>query len=154
MMTLDGTSILVFLSFLLFMGLMKSLFFEPLLQIKLERDTMVETSHQETQNSQKKAEEVEYEISLRLSQARHQSQTLIQEFREKARAQASELIATAKKQATEQMNAQKGVLHQAQDAVYQELRSEQDEWAQSIAQKVKAGGRAGRSPAGVSGLSH
>lgn len=136
MFALDGTFLLVFLSFLLFMFGMKMIFFDPIMTIKQERENTIDAGKSAAADAEAKRGKVSLEYQEKMAEARRNAQKVIQEMREQAKSKAGERVAATRKQALETMDAQLLQLQTARESVYQTLQSERDDLTKAIVAKL------------------
>lgn len=122
MFDINGTLLLVLISFVIFMGLMKTLFFEPVGQVLNERATTLDGDITAAKDAQTKQRDALHSYDERLRNARQQAQVIIQERREEAREKASATIAEARSQAQAELATQMDQLAQTRQSIYNDLK--------------------------------
>lgn len=143
MLEFNATILFVFISFIIFMVLMKLIYFDPMLKLKAERDQKTVGDRElavEAQNEYYKSLEA-YEEQL--SQARQKANAIIQEKREEAVRAGQAVVAEARLSAQQDVDQKMAELASQQAAVCEELFSERELLKQSIIQKVKRKSKAG-----------
>ena len=122
MFDINGTLLLVLISFVIFMGLMKTLFFEPVAQILNERATTLDGDTTAAKDAQQKHQEAVSAYDERLRAARQQAQALIQEQREEARAKAAVTMTEARTKAQAELASEMEQLAQTRQTLYDDLK--------------------------------
>ncbi len=145
-MEIDGTLIVVIISFFVFMLLMRSVYFEPIRQIKAERERKKEEDRKSTETHLADLEKMKAEYEQGLKDARKRSHLVLQEIRQKAKESAFETLTAARQQAAKELEAQMTELSSWQENAYQKLAEDRSELARLIVQKV-----AGKVPAASKG---
>lgn len=140
MFILNGTFLFTFFSFILFMLLMKNLFFDPIRRIKAERAQKIETDEQTARTLVKEFEVLNQDYEQELKVARQNAQKLILESREAAKKQASSQIAQVRQDTAAQLEQQMNDLAQWREETYQQLAPERTLLANGIIEKLGVGG--------------
>ena len=138
MLSIDGTFFCVFVSFLIFMTLMNLLFFKPVSAIKTQREALVRSGRQASDEADAKRSELEREVEARLSNARHRAHELIAEKRSVAQQQATGKTSAAQAEARETIAAASQRLAATRDAVREQLQGERDALARTIVEKLSS----------------
>jgi F-type H+-transporting ATPase subunit b len=132
----NATLLFVLLSFVVFMLLMKAVFFDPMLKIKAQREQQL----QQDQDSAKRFDEehatlsADYEAALQ--KARREAQQVLQRIREEAKSGASETLLRARMEAQSQMERELADLSQWRERTYQELEPERQALKQLIISRI------------------
>lgn len=148
MMSLDGTCLIVFLSFFVFVWVMKPLFFDPMLALKQQRETHIQSGEVAAAQAAEKTKQLQNDYEARMAQARLKAQQLLGEKREQARQQAADRLARSRQAVLEQHQSLAAQLESSQASAYQQLSSQQDDLVKVISQKVMVSFE--RSKAGLS----
>lgn len=122
MFDINGTLILVLISFVIFMGLMKTLFFEPVGQLLNERANTLDGDTTAAKEAQQRHEEAIASYDERLRSARQQAQAIIQQRREEAREKAAAALTEARSQAQAELATQMDQLAQTRQSIYNDLK--------------------------------
>ncbi|MCA9788947.1 MAG: ATP synthase F0 subunit B [Cyanobacteria bacterium HKST-UBA06] len=138
MMTIDGTALIVFLSFFVFMLLMKPLFWEPMLALKQQRETHVQAGEVAAVQARQKAEQLETDVAKKMGEARQKAQDIIQKKRDEARARANQHLAQSRQSVVDQQRERSAQLEARQQAVSDELAGQRDEFVRLMADRVLA----------------
>lgn len=136
MLSIDGTFLVIFLSFFVFMFVMKGLFFEPIMTLKREREGTVEAGQQAAEDAVQKRTHMLREYEQQLTEAKRKAQAVIQEKREWAKSSAASHLGKSREQALSDYEKQAALLKEARERVYQELQSERDAMAKTIVEKL------------------
>lgn len=136
MLSIDGTFLVILLSFVIFMGLMKSLYFAPLMRIKHERESTIQGSHQIREEANGKAAQLSQQYSEELAKARSQAQQLIQEQRDRAKGSATEHLSLARQKAFSEMEQQASRIQKSREKVYQSLEPQREAFIQVILDRI------------------
>jgi F0F1-type ATP synthase membrane subunit b/b' len=147
MIQLDGTVLIVFLSFFVYMFLMKAIYFDPIMRIKHEREDSIDKGYQMATDADKKTVEIEETYQKSMVEARRKAQAVMQKYREEARAKASAQLHEARQQALTEIDQRVSELRQSQDSVYHQLEGQKDELAAMIAKKLSGSAQATASSA-------
>lgn len=130
------TTIVVFVSFVVFMFLMKALYFDPVRQIRDERENKEESDRKAIADSLTATVTVQDEYNQALKDAHRQSTELINENRSKAVKNAADTIAAAKKEASEQLDSEMKALNEWRESAYQDLSDERTALKEIIINKI------------------
>jgi F0F1-type ATP synthase membrane subunit b/b' len=136
MFQIDGTLIVIFVSFLVFMGLMKVIFFDPIMTIKDTRDQTIETEQKAAEVAAMKKTQLSQEYDNQLVEARRKALQLVQEKREWAKKQAAERVSSVREKANQETEQQTTLLKESREKIYQSLQAQRDEFARSIIEKL------------------
>jgi F-type H+-transporting ATPase subunit b len=136
MLSLDGTFIVIFISFVVFMFLMRSLYFQPIMAIKTEREAVLEDGRETAETAAQKTVQISKDCQDQLAEARKKAQQVIQKKREQAKQSAAETLAKTREEALRRMEQQSTQLKATREEVYQELQSQREGFTQLIVQKV------------------
>lgn len=138
-MTFNATILFVFLSFIVFMYVMKAIFFDPVLGIIKERDgKMLDDKNQAVSlRDQLVDSEATYEQGLK--DARKKSQEVISDIRGQAVQQSADAIAEARKKASAELDKQMEDLDKWREESYANLSSERANLTSIIINKVTEG---------------
>lgn len=143
-MQFDGTLIVVFLSFLVFMFLMRQVYFEPVRLVKEHREqektASVQAAAQLAQDAQKLSEDYAKDIQ----QARQKAQQHIQQARSEAQRQSAELVGKARAKAEAELADTVTALKQQFSVLYAELKADQAKLVDHILTQLQ-----GKAPASV-----
>ena len=135
-MEFDGTFIVVIISFIGFMLLMRSIYFEPIRQIKAERETKKATDKQNASDYLKELEALQASYEQGLQDARKKAQQQIQQLRQNAKQSAAEKISAAKADAQKALDQKLIELAKWQEETYDTLKSERQALTQIVIGKV------------------
>lgn len=123
-------------SFLIFMVLMKNVFFDPIRDIKAERDEALTGQAREAQDLLKEHQSLFASYEEQLRQARLQAQKLITEQRDKAKSDAFSQVTQTRDQARQDLESQLAAIAEEREVVYRELAPEKTALVQLILDKV------------------
>lgn len=137
MLAVDGTFLVILFSFILFMGLMHSLFFGPVMRIKTEREGTIESDLGKSAEALEKSNRLAIEYQLKLGEAKRKAQLLVQEKRDKAKTDAAEKVKIARENAVQELDSKSARLKKTRETVYQELQPHRETLVQSIVEKLK-----------------
>lgn len=132
----NGTAVATFLSFLLFVGLMKAVFFDPISRIKEERERK---KYEDAENARKlmaEFEELTVGYEAQLAEARKKAQSRIVELQQKAKKEASEAIQAAREKAQSEIDGQLAELARWREEAYGQLTGERRSLMRQIIGKV------------------
>ena len=136
MFDINGTFLIVFISFLGFVVLMKALFFDPLMQTIDQRETLIDGAAASAKQALESQQQVSEMISQKLHQAYAQAQGVVQQKTDVAQQKASELKLSATQSANAQLDKAVVQLNDQAQQSYQSLQGEQKELAEKIIQKL------------------
>lgn len=136
MLSIDGTFLFILVSFVLFMFVMKQIYFAPLMAIKHERESLVENSNAASQDAASKQVALNAEFEAKLAEARQKAQAVIGAKRDTAKARAQEITTAARDQAVAFQEAQLAQLNDSKESVYEALRDERSAFAKTIVNRI------------------
>lgn len=136
MLSIDGTFIVIFLSFIIFMALMKVVYFAPIIQLKQKREEIMQADYQSMEAAIQKAEQLTSQQKEKLADARFKSQQIIQEKRELAKKTAAEKLSTSRQKMVSDLERQTAQLKSDRERTYEFLKTQQEEFAQTIVEKL------------------
>lgn len=139
MISFDGTLILVFISFFVFMFLMKKVYFEPIFRIKEERERRMAEDREFAQKYAAEYGQLSLDYEAGLKKARLEAHQVIQEIRAKAKASAGETVAQARQRAQQELEKEMEALAGEREDTYRQMEAERRALANAIIQKVTAG---------------
>lgn len=139
MFAIDGTLLVIFFSFLIFMMVLRSLFFEPVAQIKKTRVAAVKTATQAAESAGHDRTTAAETYAARIREAQQQALLSVQAKREEARQKAASHVAQARSAALSRVESQTDALRGAQESAYAALESEKQGYVAAIIAKLSAG---------------
>jgi F-type H+-transporting ATPase subunit b len=143
MLEFNATLLFVFVSFIIFMVLMKVIYFDPMLRLMREREQKTVGDKALAIQAQSDYQSLLADYDKQLGQSRKQANQLIQEKRQDAGQQVQQIIAssraTAQQESTEKMNE----LATQQATVYQELSSQKADLKEQIIWKIRKNAKVG-----------
>jgi F0F1-type ATP synthase membrane subunit b/b' len=151
MITINATFLLVFISFLIFMGLMKALFFDPVQQVKANREHKLTEDAQTAAKSRMERETLSAAYQEELQKARKHATDLISQARQQAKQQAMEKTGSAREEARILLEAKMIELADWREQTYHSLSAERDAIVELIYHKLTHDGTQPISPACPSG---
>jgi F-type H+-transporting ATPase subunit b len=140
MLNIDATFLFVFVSFVVFMLLMKQVYFEPIRQIKAEREQKVAEDRENAQSFYGELESLRTGYENSLKEARLKAQSLIQEHRQKAKKSADEQVSKARGEAHQQIEAQMQEIARAREEAYMQLEADKKNLVETVLGKIFSGG--------------
>ena len=140
MISFDGTFILILLSFILFMFVMKAIYFEPVMRVKEARERKLTDDKESAQNFAAEYARLREEYEGGLRKARLEAHQVVQEIRQQAKATASQTITQARTDAQAELDRQMADLAAWREDTYRQMESERETLAKTIIQKVTAAG--------------
>lgn len=138
MFDINGTFLIIFVSFIVFVVVMKGLFFDPLMQVISEREGLIEGAARATKQAAEKQQAVTQSIEQTLQAAYAKAQSLVQQQTDAAREKAQGLRQTAKAESLKQIDDNAKAFSTQSDAIYQELKHNQPQLAEQIKAKLQA----------------
>jgi F-type H+-transporting ATPase subunit b len=139
----NATLIFIMVSFLIFMILMKIIYFDPMLKIKYERERKLTDDRESAQRFAQDYDRIRAEYEAGLKQARREALQLIQEVRQQAKANAQQTITQARLSAQGEMDQRMGELAEWRESTYRQLEDERTALTRAIIRKVTDGRRVG-----------
>jgi F-type H+-transporting ATPase subunit b len=139
MLQFNATLLFVMISFIIFMILMKIVYFDPILKIRAERERKLTEDQDAARQFLKDYERIFAEYQAGLQQARKEAHALIQELRLQAKATAQQTLQNARAEAQAESDRQMAELGQWRETTYRQLESERDSLTQAIISKVTNG---------------
>lgn len=136
MIEVNFTFFMVLFSFVIFMLAMRSLYFEPIRNIKAERARKIEEDQRHAQSLHQERDLLNRDYEAGLKEARQKAQHVILEFRENAKKQASEQVTKARNEAAAQLEQQMAEIATWREEAYQQLESEKRMLADGIIHKL------------------
>jgi F-type H+-transporting ATPase subunit b len=136
MLHFNATLLFVLISFLIFMLIMKAIYFDPMLRIKSQRESRLLDDREASQRFAQDYERLNAEYEAALLKARREAQRIIQEVREQAKATASQTLTTARQNAQAEMDSQMKELADWRESTYCELEPERNELVSAIVRKI------------------
>lgn len=137
----NATLVFVMVSFIIFMVLMKAIYFDPMLKIKYERERKLTDDKNSAQQFAEDYERIHAEYLASLQKARKEAHQLIQEIRQSAKANAQQALVEARSAAQSETDRQMADLHNWRETTYSQMEGERDALTRAIVAKVTAGGR-------------
>ncbi|MFN8614393.1 MAG: hypothetical protein U0003_00565 [Vampirovibrionales bacterium] len=135
-MEFDATFWVIMLSFFLFMGMMRQVYFEPIRAIKAQRQQEQALAQRLTAEYTQNAQTLEAAYHQSLGAARQQSQQLISARRKDASAQSAERLQTARSEAALTLAAHTQQLQQQAQTVYTELVPDRTALTEQLVQRL------------------
>lgn len=136
MLHFNATLLFVLISFLIFMLIMKAIYFDPMLRIKSQRESRLLDDREASQRFAQDYERLNAEYEAALLKARREAQRIIQEVREQAKATASQTLTSARQDAQAEMDSQMKELADWRESTYRELEPERNELVSAIVRKI------------------
>lgn len=136
MISFDLTFILVFLSFLVFMFAMKSLFFDPIARIKEQRENKLFDDQAKVDEAARALRFMTGDYEAQIKEARKKAQEQIAQMSQDAKQQASALLASTREQVRQELDKSLQELSQWREDTYQQLAGNRQELKQIIMSKV------------------
>ena len=136
MISFDLTFILVFLSFLVFMFAMKSLFFDPIARIKEQRENKLFDDQAKVDEAARALRFMTGDYEAQIKEARKKAQEQIAQMSQDAKQQASTLLAETREQVRQELDKSLQELSQWREDTYQQLAGNRQELKQIIMAKV------------------
>lgn len=133
------TLILMLVSFIIFMVLMKAIYFDPMLKVRAEREQKLTDDQESARQFAEDFERIFAEYQASLQSARKEAHALIQELRLKSKASAQETLQNARTEAQTESDRQMADLHQWRETTYRQLEGERYALTQAIVGKVTNG---------------
>ena len=137
MLTLDFTFFWVLLSFVIFTMLMKQFFFDPIAQIRAQRESALTKLQEETRQLEADYQSLEEGVQSALNDARKKARLSIEEAGAVAKKEAATLVQTSRNEADS--DREKALSHLSQQAEQTEavLLESVDELSHLLVHKVK-----------------
>lgn len=139
MLQFDATLIFVMISFIVFMILMKAVYFDPILKIRAERERKLTDDQEAARQFALDYERIYAEYQASLQNARKEAHTLIQEMRQQAKSSALEALQQARTEAQSESDKQMAELNEWRDTTYRQLEGERETLTRAIISKVTNG---------------
>lgn len=141
MLSINGTFLVVMVSFVIFMLTMRAVFFEPVARIKAARAAKLsgDQDHAKAATAQMADLQGNYEDQLR--KARGKAQALVASLQTQARQEASATVQKAKQKAQDDLDKRMVELAQWREETYQRLASDRDQLVKTIIHKISGSAR-------------
>jgi F-type H+-transporting ATPase subunit b len=137
MLALNATFIIVFISFVLFMLLMRGVFFEPVAGILAQRSQKLADDREAIESSQVSCAQLTAQYQQSIAGAQRKAQAVLQASRDEARKQVTQLLEDARQQAQRDVEAQLAELKTWQANTMTQLVSEKEGLVQLVIQKIR-----------------
>lgn len=134
-----GTLVIVFVSFIIFMSLMKAVYFDPILRVKEARERKLVDDRDEARNFEEEFQRIQVEYEAGLKKARQDAHHAIQEIRQQAKGQAAQAITQARAEALAEMDRRVAELTEWREKTYREMEAERENLKRIIVDKVTTG---------------
>lgn len=141
MLQFNATLIFVMISFIVFMILMKAIYFDPILKIRAEREQKLTDDQEAARRFSQDFERLYAEYQAGLQNARKEAHALIQEVRQQAKLSAQQALQNARAEAQVESDRQMTELSQWRESTYLQLEGERDALTQAIIRKVTNGSK-------------
>lgn len=138
MFELNGTSILVFGSFAVYMTVMNKLFFTPMFNVIQSRQALIEGAIATAQAAAEQNAKTTQECEEKIRATRDTAQKNIQVVVDAAREKASGIKAEARQEALTQIESKTQELDQAAIQCYDSLQNQKEDFVRLIAEKVSS----------------
>jgi F-type H+-transporting ATPase subunit b len=139
MLQFDATLIFVMISFIVFMILMKAIYFDPILKIRAERERKLTDDQEAARRFAEDFERIYAEYQASLQNARKEAHAIIQEVRQQAKTDAQHTLQNARAEAQAESDRQMAELSQWRETTYRQLEGERESLTQAIIRKVTNG---------------
>ena len=141
MLQFNATLIFVLISFIVFMILMKGIYFDPILKIRAVREQKLTDDQEAARQFAEDFERLNAEYQTSLQNARKEAHALIQDLRLQAKNSAHENTQAARAEALQVSERQMAELNQWRESTYQQLAGERSVLTHAIITKVTDGRR-------------
>jgi F-type H+-transporting ATPase subunit b len=138
----------VLVSFIIFMVLMKAIYFDPILKIKDERERKLIDDREAAERFAEEFDRIHAEYETGVKQARKEAHQVIQEIRQAAKAKAQQALTDARTNAHSETERQMAELAQWREDTYRQLEAERDALTRTIIGKVTTSNRVGMASGG------
>jgi len=135
----NATLVFIMISFVIFMILMKAIYFDPILKIKYERERKLTDDQASARQFAEEFERVNAEYLASLQRARKEAHQVIQDVRQQAKTSAQQALTMARADAQAETDRQMTELQNWRESTYQQLAGERDALTQAIISKVTSG---------------
>jgi F0F1-type ATP synthase membrane subunit b/b' len=135
----NATLVFIMISFVIFMVLMKVIYFDPILNIKHERERKMADDQTSARKFAEDYERIHAEYLAGLQKARKDAHQVIQEVRQQAKTSAQQALTEARANAQAETDRQMAELQSWRESTYQQLAGERDALTQAIISKVTSG---------------
>lgn len=136
MLELDGTLILMAISFLVFMVIMQKIFFTPMTEVRKERDNYIEETRNQARHTKEQAAIIEAEYNSKINQARAASNNLVQKSTSAANLEKSALLEQKNQKINEQLSIARENILNDKNAAQEVLKQQVSSLAQNISTKI------------------
>ncbi|HEY9687479.1 MAG TPA: hypothetical protein V6C52_10925 [Coleofasciculaceae cyanobacterium] len=144
----NATLMFVLVSFIIFMVLMKAIYFDPILKIKDERERKLIDDREAAERFAEEFDRIHAEYETGVKQARKEAHQVIQEIRQAAKAKAQQALTDARTNAHSETERQMAELAQWREDTYRQLEAERDALTRTIIGKVTTSNRVGMASGG------
>lgn len=136
MLEFNATFIVAMLSFIVFIIVMNTIFYKPILSIIDERQRFIDDNLKHAKNSKQKAEEILKQKENRLNQALSKSRKLVSDNIENANKQSKTLIDNAKIKSAQEIQKAKENLNNNKEEMLVDLKNKIIKLAEDISSKI------------------
>ena len=138
MFEVNGTSLVVFGSFAVYMTVMNKLFFAPMFHVTQARQALIDEAIVRAQKASDDFSQLTTRCEKKLKDAREKAHKTLQSTVDETRQKATDIKTQARNESSQHVLEQTQALDQAAQQCYDSLKSQQNEFVTLVADKVKA----------------
>ncbi|MDD3013404.1 MAG: F0F1 ATP synthase subunit B [Candidatus Gastranaerophilales bacterium] len=136
LLQLDGTLIIMAISFIIFMFIMQKIFYSPMTEVRKERDNYIDETRNKARHSKEQAAILEAEYESKINQARTTANNIVFKSTSAATKEKTAIIEQKTQNLTEQVNQAKENILKDKNAAQDALKMQVSSLAQNISTKI------------------
>jgi F-type H+-transporting ATPase subunit b len=136
LLQLDGTLILMAISFIIFMVIMQKIFYAPMTEVRKERDNYIEDTRNKARRAREQAALMQAEYDSKISQAKTTASGIVSKSTSTADNEKKAILEQKNQKLNEQINLAKKNILKDKNAAQEALKLQVSSLAQSISTKI------------------
>ncbi|MDO5437607.1 MAG: ATP synthase F0 subunit B [bacterium] len=136
LLSIDGTLIFVFFSFVIFIGLMNLICYKPIMKVIEEREKFLEKNQKTLLETKNKTNEVIKGVEEEISKTKLESSKMLKNAMDMNSKKKEEVISNKKTEIFNSLNEFESGLNQSSNSVKEQLKSEIGEYVKNTVSKV------------------
>jgi len=136
LLQLDGTLILMAISFIIFMFIMQKIFYSPMTEVRKERDNYINETRNKARQTKEQSAILEAEYAGKISEARSTANNIVLKSTSAASNEKAAVLDQKKQEINEQIRLAKENILKDKNAAQEALKLQVSSLAQSISAKI------------------
>lgn len=136
LLQIDGTLIVMAISFIIFMFVMQKIFYSPMTRVRKERDKYIDDTHNKARQIKEQAVTLEAEYEKQIAQAKSVASGSVSKAITSANAEKASLLEEQNKKVNEQISLAKDSIQKEKYEAQEVLKQHVASLAQSISTKI------------------